>query len=121
MKNIVKIWILATVAMFMFSACSEEVGLDDGVTISGIVKHADTNTDGAFVYISYGASEATSSYDQVTISDANGNYKFEGLNAGDYYLDAVYTNSAGVEFNSPGYVVTVGGSNDQITVNFNLK
>ena len=121
MKTRLNIWIMAIVAMFMVTACSEEAGLGDGTTISGTVMFADGAAAGAIVYLSYGATEATSNYDQATVADANGAYNFAGLNKGDYFVDAVYTNNMGIEFNSPGFHVEIGGKSDEVNVNFNLK
>ena len=105
----------------LFTSCSEEVGLDTGATIKGVVTYVDGNAAGAFVYIKYDATAATAEYDQVTVADENGNYHFEGLNRGDYYLDATFTTSQGVEFDSPGYVVTVGAKDSEININFELE
>lgn len=112
---------LAIVAMFMFASCSEEVGIDKGTTIKGMVEYVDGAAAGAHIYIAYGATEATTEFDQVVVADENGNYHIDGLNEGDYYIDAVYTDNLGVEFNSAGYHVFVGGSKEDITVDFELN
>lgn len=121
MTKIITNWTLAIVAMFMITACSTEVGIAEGVNISGAVTYTEGTAVGAIVSIAYGAAEATTSFDQVTVADANGNYHFDGLNDGDYFVDAVFTDANGLEFNSPGFVVTIGGADDKVAVNFNLK
>lgn len=121
MKNLYSILIIALGSMFMFTACSEEeVGLDEGVSISGKVTYTDGNAAGAFVYIAYGTAEATTDFDQVTVADENGNYHFDGLNNGDYYVDAVYTNEFGMDFNTPGFHVFIGGASDKVALDIDL-
>jgi len=121
MKRIFQYWTFVIVAMFMITGCSTEAGIDDGTSVKGVVKYTDGIAAGAIVSIAYGASEATSDFDQVTVADDGGNYHFDGLNAGDYYIDAVLSNPNDIEFNSPGVLITVGGSKDDIVVDFNLK
>lgn len=121
MKNTFKYWIMAIVAMFMMTSCSEEVGLDEGTTIKGNVEYMDGVAAGAQVFLTYGATEATADYDQVTVADADGNYHFDGLNNGDYFIDAKYTTPQDIEFNSPGFLVTIGGENDAIIIDFDLE
>jgi hypothetical protein len=72
-----------------FSSCKKE-GTGGKSSISGRVMHHEAAIPGATIYIKYGAidfpgSNATS-YDASVISNAQGDYKFEGLQKGDYYL-----------------------------------
>ncbi len=111
--------------MFLFIVrCSKK---DDPaptlVSISGTVSFTDlksqtSNAAGAVVYLAKSAT-ATTTYDQNTIADASGAYKFTNLSAGDYYLNAVYKSDNknatgrldGVTFTTAnGYLVTVAGT-----------
>lgn len=120
MKTNFKIWIAVIVAVFMIQSCTKEEGVGGKKEISGTVTYTDGNAAGAIVYISYGATESTDAYDQATIADENGKYKFDGLQLGDYYIDAVYTDDNDMEFNTAGYTVTVGDKKNALTLDIAL-
>jgi polyisoprenoid-binding protein YceI len=118
-------------AFFMYS-CTEETEVIKEVevpasvyTITGNVTYPDfTGTAkpaaGAVVYLKVNATEATTSYDMTTTTDATGNYTFGGLGDGSYFVFANYdtenTNNpgarmTGVIFGGEGGVVAIAGAN----------
>ncbi len=90
-KGILLTFVIAT--LFAFSSCTEE-GLGGKSSITGHVKHHDEHIPNALVYIKYGATELPgtdpSAYDDQTMASAgDGQYEFEGLQEGSYYLFSV--------------------------------
>jgi hypothetical protein len=120
MKTNIKIWMLVIVAAFMIQSCSKEAGVGGKKEIKGKVTYAAGVAEGAEVYISYDASESDGTYDDVTLTDAAGNYSFDGLQVGDYYIDADYTDDHGLEFNTAGYSVTIGDKKGSFDVDITL-
>ncbi len=95
-KNIIFFSLLLVIGLLV-SSCKKE-GPGGKSTISGIVAHHGAAIPNSVVYIKYGATDfpgtAVSAYDAQVTADASGNYKFEGLRKGDYYLYGVgYDNS----------------------------
>ncbi len=121
MRKSIKTWMMVIVAIFMIQACSKEEGVVKGKEIKGTVMYTDGVADGAVVYITYGATESTGEYNASTVANANGAYSIQGLNPGDYFIDAVYTDDNGIEFNTPGYYVEIGSAKGTLDLNIDLK
>jgi polyisoprenoid-binding protein YceI len=115
---------------FMYSCSEEEVIKEVEVpalvyTIAGNVTYPDflgmaTPASGAVVYLKVDATEATASYDMTTTSDVNGNYTFNGLVPGSYFVFANYDTEnnnipggrmTGVIFGGEGGIVVIEGDN----------
>ena len=121
MKTNIKIWMVVIVAAFMIQSCAKEEGVGGKKEINGTVMFTDGAAAGAIVYINYGATTDDGTYDQATVTDATGKYKFDGLQLGDYFIDAEYTDSYGIEFNTAGVHINVGDKKNALTVDLNLN
>ena len=113
----------------LFVRCSEDAATVEPpelkFSISGTVTYpayngSSTTADGAVVYLKYNATEATATYDAVTIADVTGKYTFTELSNGSYFLFSNYdtdnTNNpggrmAGAIFGGEGGVIAVDGVN----------
>ena len=123
--KLIAIGILAVLAITI-SSCSKEAGFDGNSTISGKVTNAaGAAVSGAVVSIKFGATAPSTTYDYSTVSDASGNYSFNSLQKGDYYVGASYTNyvDQGQNFvlTTGGAVVKLGGNKSAATVNLVLQ
>lgn len=121
MKTQMKIWIIVIVTLFMLPACKKEAGIDGKKEIHGKVTYTGGAAIGAIVYITYGATESTGSYDNSTVADASGLYEFKNLALGDYFIDAEYTDENDFTFNTAGYTVTVGSKKGEVDVDIVLE
>ena len=126
MKAIKQLAIFLLLVLFVVTqtSCTKEEGFGGKAPISGTVSYPDGTASGAIIYIAYGTKEATSVYDHSTTADANGHYELGGLQPGDYFVDAQLKVDKGnfdVEFNSPGYGVTIGESKADITLDIELN
>lgn len=95
-KNSIYFSFLVVISLFAVS-CKKE-GTGGKSSISGVVEHHGAAIPNSVVYIKYGATDfpgtAVSAYDAQVTADASGNYKFDGLRKGDYYLYGIgYDNS----------------------------
>ncbi|MDH5608551.1 MAG: YceI family protein [Cyclobacteriaceae bacterium] len=104
--------LLSMSVMFVMVGCG---GDPDPVTvyynITGNVTYPDFSgasapADGAVIYLAASAA-ATTAYDYRTVADASGNYSFEGLEAGDYFMFVNYNSAntnngriSGISFDS---------------------
>ena len=113
--------IAVTAFAMLFDACSKDPGFKGNKKISGSVTHDGTALPGAIVYITFDATSATDKYDYSTLTDASGNYSFEGLAKGDYYLDAEYTDSNNITLATPGYHVKLGSNKGEAVADITLE
>lgn len=78
--------------IFLLVGCNKEPGKGGRSKIEGTVVHHSTPIPNAEVYISYGVTEFPGSdvtvYDDQTSSNASGDYSFEELHKGNYFLYA---------------------------------
>jgi len=123
MKTIkfISICILAALTVAI-SSCNKDAGFNGNSTITGNVTNASgTAVQGAVVSIAFGATAATTTYNYSTVSDANGNYSFNDLNKGNYYVGASYTKyvdqGQSYTLQTGGAVVNLGGNKSSATVN----
>ncbi len=85
---------LLIATMFVVSCTKDEEAPAPLVKITGKITYKDpagstANAAGAVVYMAK-SSAPTTTYDKSTIADASGNYFFDGLAAGSYFVNAVY-------------------------------
>ena len=117
--------ILAASCIFI-AGCKKEAGVTGKKIITGTVFYANgaTGTNdpavNAIVYIAYGTKVDSGSYDQNLLTDTEGKYSIKGLQKGDYYLTADYTDSHGFKYTTPGYGVTIKDKNGELQLDITL-
>lgn len=119
-KNIL-ILVAAILVIAFTTSCTKDPGAGGSASISGIIKNTDGEIAGAQVYITYDSAEKTDSYDNTTLTMADGSYSFEGLTKGDYYVEASYINDQGFSFVSTGYSVTIGSKKSELVIDIDLE
>lgn len=117
MKKQTLFFAITLVAIFTaFTSCKKE-GTGGKSSISGKVEHHAAAIPGATVYIKYGAIDfpgaVVSSYDDHVTADAQGAYKFEGLQKGDYYLYGIGYDNAVVDDVRGGVAVNIRRNEDK--------
>ncbi|CAN5128706.1 hypothetical protein BH09BAC5_BH09BAC5_22620 [soil metagenome] len=113
--------------MLFAMACKKDAGTGGKKTISGTVHYLNGATgemeiaSGATVMISYGTKTYNSNYDQMLLTDSNGNYHLEGIRKGDYFFSAEFTDAQGFSYTTAGYGVTVQNKKDVLTLDIDLR
>ena len=96
---------------FMFiSACQKDPGKGGKAHIHGHVEHDDDKIANAMVSIWYDTkTKPGDAADDATVSDAVGEFEFEGLRKGDYFVfaEATIVDSLGTEIKSGGVAVNI--------------
>src|ERR1051326_4054926 len=123
-----RFFLLITILLggLMFQSCSKKetaapVGYPSGTrSLVGNVTYASNGSTtspapGAVVYLKIGSKDATTSYDVTTVADANGHYKFSGLDKGDYYVWADYTDPKGMKFTGAGSGVSLASTDGDLS------
>ena len=103
------------------TSCSKDEGFEGNATINGKVTYTAGTASGAIVSIKFGASESSTAFDYSTVTDASGNYSFEGLTKGDYFVDATFTDDLNNTFETGGSHVEIGGNKSDVTVDLVLE
>lgn len=122
MKNLIIITLIVFMG-FGFASCTQEPGPGGNREINGTVTYPDGLANGASVYIYYDAEKPADNYSNVTITNEEGKFKFEGLQAGDYYIEADYTCPKGFTHKSiEGKIVRCGSKKgDPISIDLELQ
>lgn len=130
---------IAVAGLFVLASCSKDEKKD--YTYAYDVHHTTTDgqarVKGAVTYynaatsanevapwsvIKIASDTTTKVFNQYWMADSAGTYSVKGLGVGAYYMTAQYTDAfTGAKFNSPGAIVIVNNSVDDITVNFQTK
>ncbi len=118
--KLISIALLAIMAI-SFTSCNKDAGFVGKGEIKGLVSYPGGVAAGAIVSVKFGAKEASTDFDYSTVADASGNYKFEALNKGDYYVDATYTDSYGNTFSTGGAHVNLKSAQSVATADFVLE
>ena len=130
MKTRFLLIITMLVGGLLFQSCSKKddsAGYPSGSrAIVGTITYTSDGTTtspapGAVVYLKIGSKNVTTAYDASTVADGNGKYKFSGLNKGDYFVRAEYTDPKGMKFTCTGSGVTLGASSGDCTADLNLQ
>ncbi|HQQ93829.1 MAG TPA: carboxypeptidase-like regulatory domain-containing protein [Bacteroidia bacterium] len=121
MKTIKNIALIAFVSLLAFTACKKENDFGGKASIKGTVTLNGTPVSNAFVYLSLGATEPSTTRDASAVTDASGAYKFSGLLTGDYFVTAEYTNSTGQTFKSGGGKVKIGDKKGEVTADLTVQ
>ena len=119
--KLIALGILAVLSITI-SSCNKDAGFNGNSTISGnVTNSAGTAVSGAVVSIAFGATAATTTFNYSTVTDASGNYSFNDLNKGSYYVSATYTDyidqGQNIVMRTGGAVVNLGGNKSAATVN----
>lgn len=113
-------------AVFM-AGCKKHAGPGGKNTIRGTVvyKNGVTGTNDvapmATVYIAYATKEPVSDFDQSILTESDGTFKFTGLNKGNYFVKAEYTDVHGFKYVTNGYAITIENKKKEIEVNITLQ
>jgi len=124
-KIIITLSFLMLIALI--SSCKKDAGVGGKNSISGVISFKNGvsgNNDSApmaWVSIAHGTNEATSSFNQTILTDANGNYKIEGLNKGSYFIKAGYTDTNGFIYTNDGVGVIFENKKKNLEVNIILE
>jgi hypothetical protein len=120
------ILLLCVMTAVSLSSCRKDAGVS-GKKISGTVFYKNGVTGNyeyapsAQVNIAYGTTQPTNYFNQTVLSDVNGTYRIEGLNKGDYFISAWFTDANGFQYTTPGYTVSVRNKKDEITLDIMLQ
>lgn len=123
-KNSIIIFILL---VLVFAGCKKKAGIGGKKTIYGTVTYkngvtaAFENANTAIVHIAYGTKNATSSFDQSVAVDEAGSYHFDGLQKGDYFITAEFTDEHGFKYITAGYGITINYKKDKLAVDIELQ
>ena len=127
MKPLKAFLLIVLVSVFSFSSCTETDDPEIFYDISGNVTYPDGVASGALVYLVLGSTPSTN-YVDVTVADETGNYSFDNLSVGDYFLFSNYntanTNNVGGRLSGINFttddsnLVSVGSTN--ATANISL-
>ena len=119
---------IAFIFLVMIAAsCKKEAGIGGKKTISGTVHYKDGATgnmeiaSGATVMICYGTKTFSSTYDQTVLADADGAYHIDGLQKGDYFVTAEFTDVHGFTYTTAGYGVTLETKKGSLTLDIDLQ
>jgi len=127
MKTLKKVAAVLLLAIAIITGCKKEEGIIGKKVVTGTVffKNGVTGTNdpasSAVVYITYGAKENTGSYDQTTTSNSDGKYTVKGLQKGDYFITADFTDSHGFKYTTPGYTFTIKNKKSELQVDILLE
>ncbi|MEW6469915.1 MAG: carboxypeptidase-like regulatory domain-containing protein [Bacteroidota bacterium] len=119
--------IIILAVFFALCSCKKEAGILGKKKLSGTVYYkngvsaAYEPAPSAVVKIAYGASAATSSFDQTLLSNADGSYKIEGLKRGDYYVWSEFTDTYGFVYSTPGYLVDINSKKGDLNLDIMLE
>ena len=118
---------LGFIAILFFCACKKTAGPGGKNAISGTVvfKNGVTGNNDvavlATVSIAYGTNESTTSFNQTVLTDAEGKYIFEGLNKGNYFIKADFTDSHGFKYSTNGSVISIKNKKNKVTADLILE
>lgn len=113
---------MAVAGLLFTNACNKEAGTGGKAHLHGHVEIEATEEEisDAVVNIWYGASSASGTADANTTTDATGEYEFENLNKGDYYLSSSYTDSSGTVLTG-GAAATIKKKSEEVEVHIHLE
>lgn len=129
MKNIKILSVLLFGGLLFATSCQKPDPAVIAPTINKEIKGNITYQSGsttfkaakARVFLTNGTKTASVNYDESAVADSAGNYSIKGLQLGDYYLTASYTDVNGFTYTTPGYGVTLANKDGALTVDMVLK
>jgi len=126
-KTKITILLFLFLSIFIGSCKKKEAGPGGKNNISGVIRFKNGLTGNndvavnATVSIAYGTNETTSTFDQTILTDANGNYKIDGLNKGSYFMKAGYTDINGFIYSNSGVGIIFENKKKNLEVNITLE
>ena len=123
MKNVKLVTCLTAIALFGLTAgCKKEAGTGGKAHLHGHVEIEATAEEipDAVVNIWYGATSASGTANANTTTNATGEFEFEGLNKGDYYLSSSYTDTSGTVLTG-GAAATIKKKSEEVEVHIHLE
>lgn len=137
MKTIKMYLAIAVATVFAITACTKEetvtktvdihhTGTEGQALVKGTVTYlnaASGNYEAApWSVIKIATDTTTKKFDQYWLTDSAGVYAVKGLGVGNYFITAQYTDKfTGAVFNSPGAVLSVKNTIDDVVLDFKLK
>ncbi len=129
MKKFKILSLLLGASLFLAVGCTKDNTNGPAVNsaINGSVTYQ--NSDGTshptinpVIEVAFNATSATTSYNMKMIGNSDGTYSVKGLGAGDYYVNATYTDPmTGFVYTCAGAHVKLGNDADAVTANFTLQ
>jgi hypothetical protein len=120
-------YFLFALLVLITASCKKEAGPGGKKTITGTVRFLNGTSgsmevaNGATVMICYGTTSQCSTYDQEVVADASGVYHFDGLNKGEYFISAKYTDANGFIYTTAGYSVSAENKKETLTLDIELR
>ena len=121
MKTIRNISLIALLLIFAIISCKKENDFGGKAKIKGTVTLSNATAANAIVRLAFNAKEPTTNFNASTVTDASGNYEFNSLLRGNYFVTAEYTNSLGTHFTSGGAKVTIGDKKGTVQADLVLE
>jgi hypothetical protein len=122
MKTTRNIALVAMALLFAFASCKKKENDFGGkAEIKGMVTLNSAPVYNAVVRLAFNAKEPTTTFNASTVTDAGGNYEFNSLLPGDYFVTAEYTNSSGTRFTSGGARITIGDKKGTVQADLPLE
>lgn len=109
------------VILLALTSCKKTNDFGGKAAIKGTVTLNGVAVSNAPVYLTLNATAASTQHDASTMTDATGNYQFNGLLRGDYYVNTEYTNDKGISFVSGGGHVTIGDKKGTVQADLTLQ
>jgi hypothetical protein len=127
MKLKVLIGSVCCMAILFFGACKKTAGPGGKNAISGTVvfKNGVSGTNDlaalATVSIAYGTNESTASFNQTILTDEDGKFIFDGLNKGNYFIKAAFTDSHGFNYTGNGAGISINNNKNKVIADLILE
>ncbi|MFO0357570.1 MAG: carboxypeptidase-like regulatory domain-containing protein [Sphingobacteriaceae bacterium] len=113
--------------LVLFGSCKKEAGPGGKNSISGKVSYKNGVTGGnstaanATIYIYYGTKTAGTEFNQAIVTDGNGNYKFNSLQKGEYFIKADYRDANGFYYSTTGYAIELNNKKSNLEIDITLE
>ena len=109
-----KFLFIAAFCMFITGiGCKKEAGPGGKKAIVGNIYYKNAVSGhnefapSARIFVSYGTTDPSAAADLIILADGSGYYKIEGLNQGDYFIKADFTDGVGFKYTTPGFAFNI--------------
>lgn len=110
--------------MFSFTGCQKEAGTGGKAHIHGHTEHHGDHIEGVLVKIWYGkksVANTSEDADNNTQTNHDGEFEFENLTRGNYFLHASYTSPGDGEKYEAGKSVKIEEKSQEVSVELELE